>query len=857
MNLASLPLISIVIPTYNSAKFITEALESVFAQTYSNYEVIVVDDGSTDDTQQVLESYQNKISYTYQENQGVAAARNKAIAIATGELIAFLDADDLFLPDKLQHQVNLFLTQADLGMVVSGWRIAKEQGEIVGDVALWKNLPELDLKTWLYWKPVLPSATMVRRQWLLKVGGFAGETIPVEDVECFLELITQGCKAAWCPFIDTIYRQVNADSACRNTLQRVESLKLLHQRYFAKADLPAGIRQAENKVVYSNLVWSAWHLYQNGYEQKMSDYLRQSLSYTTQSAGSISLNWLESFGSFGDLEQTQLNTYELTKTAAWQELIADTLATKQPQVSVIIPAYNSAKYISDAIASVLAQTYTDYEIILIDDGSTDNTEAVVAPYLKQIRYFKQSNQGVSAARNRGIYLARGEFVAFLDADDLIMPHKLEQQAEIMEQPEIGIVNSGFRLITEDGEEISDTERWHSIPELTPEVWLMQKPVLPSAMMFRRDWLLQVGGFDPRFFASEDVELVLRMAIEGCQSVWHKKVTTYYRQHEDSATKGNPVKQAANAEWMQDCFFAREDLPESMRRLETQSRYDFLVWIACVLYQKNCVDEAIAYLQKSLKYTPYNWTETIAQWVNSFRNSGELNAISFDAYALSKLPQWQQLILNLRTANILNVYAEQATAYQLAANQQPEAAEASLYAAAYGNLATKLIAENDLEQAVIWLRRAISLDPDNYWYYQRLGDAAIKTYDLETAIVNYRLAVRLQPGNELFQNQLNIALELQQRWQELTSYCQELITNPLADGRLKILMVFPYPPHPPHTGGAAMRMFEQIKYFGSRHHLTVVAFIFEESDYQSKYQLEQYCDRALYSQVRYADCTQLW
>lgn len=825
MNPISSPHVSVVIPTYNSAKFLTQALNSVLNQTYTNYEVIVIDDGSTDKTREALKPYLSQIKYIYQDNQGVAAARNKGIATATGKLIAFLDADDLFLPDKLQQQVSIFANQPHIGMVVSGWHLTDEQGEIIDDVELWHSLPQLDLHSWLYWKPVLPSATMIRRNWLQKVGGFPDATIPVEDVECFLELILQGCKATWCKHIGTIYRQVNPNSLCRNTLRRVQSLEFLHQRFFAKADLPSSIRKEENNVNYCNLVWSAWHLYQSGYEVEMSDYLRKSLSYTSQSAGEISLNWIESFENYCEQQNLQLDTYKLTQTAGWQELIMDTLATRQPKVSVMIPAYNSAKYLSEAIASVLDQTYTDYEIIVINDGSTDNTQGVIAPYLGKIRYFEQENQGVSATRNRGIYLSRGDLIAFLDADDIFMPHKLEQQVAILEtQPEIGIVNSGFRIITEDGEEVADIERWHTIPDLTPEICLLHKPVLPSAMMFRRDWLIKVDGFDPRFFASEDVDIVLRMVALGCRSTWLRAITVYYRQHESSASWRNPIKQVANAELMHDCFFARSDIPESMRRLERQSKYDFSVWIACVLYQAGCIPEMITYLQKSLECTPYSWPETITQWLNSFRNSAKLNARPFDAYALSKLPEWQQLILSMRISKIFDNYSVKATEYQELALQKPETKKNTLYGAVYAQLGQKLMLENDLEQAVIWLRKAIALEPSNCWYQDRLADTLVKLYDLDTAIAIYRRAIRLKPNYEPFKAKLSSTLALHQRWQELTAYCQQLIDNPVSDDSLRMLMIFPYPPYPPQKGGAAIRMFEQIKYFGSRHHLTVVSFV---------------------------------
>ncbi len=95
-----------------------------------------------------------------------------------------------------------------------------------------------------------------------------------------------------------------------------------------------------------------------------------------------------------------------------------------PAVSVIIPAYNCSVYLPEAIESVLTQTYTDIEIIVVDDGSTDDTPEVVAPYLDRIRYIRQSNKGLPAARNTGIRASGGEFVALLDGDDSWLPEKL-------------------------------------------------------------------------------------------------------------------------------------------------------------------------------------------------------------------------------------------------------------------------------------------------------------------------------------------------------------------------------------------------------------------------------------------------
>ena len=112
----------------------------------------------------------------------------------------------------------------------------------------------------------------------------------------------------------------------------------------------------------------------------------------------------------------------------------------EPRVTVVIPTYNRAKVILRALETAFAQTYRNLEIIVVDDGSTDDTTAVLAPYWERIHYIHQSNQGASAARNRGIQEATGEFIAFLDSDDEWLPAKLERQIELLEaRPDLSFV----------------------------------------------------------------------------------------------------------------------------------------------------------------------------------------------------------------------------------------------------------------------------------------------------------------------------------------------------------------------------------------------------------------------------------
>jgi glycosyltransferase involved in cell wall biosynthesis len=174
-----------------------------------------------------------------------------------------------------------------------------------------------------------------------------------------------------------------------------------------------------------------------------------------------------------------------------------------PLVSVIIPSYNAARFLPDALESVLAQTYPHYEIIVVDDGSTDNTAQVVQPYLLRIRYLKQDNRGIGAARNAAIAMSRGDFIALLDADDLWLPHKLALQVSLM-LPETGLVGSS-RAETDPSGTLT---RGVSYEEL-----LVRNRFCASSVLFRRGCIDDLGGFNDTgdCFGVEDWELWLRIS----------------------------------------------------------------------------------------------------------------------------------------------------------------------------------------------------------------------------------------------------------------------------------------------------------------------------------------------------------
>jgi glycosyltransferase involved in cell wall biosynthesis len=208
-----------------------------------------------------------------------------------------------------------------------------------------------------------------------------------------------------------------------------------------------------------------------------------------------------------------------------------------PAVSIIIPAYRAAGYIADALSSVFAQTFTDYEVIVVNDGSpdTDEFERVLEPYRNRIVYIKQENRGVSAARNAAIRVARAPFLAQLDPDDLWEPDYLAVQMETIERdPSIDVLYPNalvFGDMPEAGRKFMDVAP--SDGEVTFERLVMQECTVMTCVTARRDVVLQAGMYDETLNCSEDFDLWLRIVKQGGRISYHRRVLVRYRRHRGS------------------------------------------------------------------------------------------------------------------------------------------------------------------------------------------------------------------------------------------------------------------------------------------------------------------------------------
>jgi glycosyltransferase involved in cell wall biosynthesis len=177
-----------------------------------------------------------------------------------------------------------------------------------------------------------------------------------------------------------------------------------------------------------------------------------------------------------------------------------------PKVSVVIPAYNAMRYLPETLESVLQQSFTDFEVLIVDDGSTDQIQRWVAQLSDgRVRLIAQENQGVAVARNTGIVQAQGEYIAFVDADDLWEPTKLEKQVQYLEaEPALGLVHTWMAVIDEQGQPTGRV----MTSKATGNVWthlVERNTVACASVMVRRTCFDQVGLFSPRDVCPVDVE----------------------------------------------------------------------------------------------------------------------------------------------------------------------------------------------------------------------------------------------------------------------------------------------------------------------------------------------------------------
>ncbi len=238
-----------------------------------------------------------------------------------------------------------------------------------------------------------------------------------------------------------------------------------------------------------------------------------------------------------------------------------------PIVSVLLPVYNAKKYVAPAIDSILAQTFTDFELIIIDDGSTDGSPAILQTYAardNRIRLISRENRGLIATLNEMLDLAKGTFLARMDADDISLPERLAHQVEFLQQhPDVVCVGGDYEIIDPAGRLVSRATMPEDNAEIQRRILSGSTIINHPCAMIRRDALRQIGGYDNTMVTVEDLDMLLRIGEIGNLANLREFVLQY-RFHPNSVS-------AQNALYQQE--MAQEACRRAWKRRGIEGRYD--------------------------------------------------------------------------------------------------------------------------------------------------------------------------------------------------------------------------------------------------------------------------------------------
>lgn len=448
------PKVSIIIPVYNGSTYMREAIDSALNQTYSNVEIIVVNDGSTDDTAEIAKSYGNEIKYFEKENGGVSTALNLGIQKMSGDYFSWLSHDDLYLPKKLETQINYLITHNLLNekvILYSNYYLIDENGNMLNNCI--KDHNELNQK---------PEYALLR-------GAVNGLTLLIpkaafdEHGEFDVNLKCAQDYLLWHKMFSS-YKPVHLP------------VTLVSSRFHTKQVTNTSPRV----ITEGNEVW-----------KMMIDSLSKEDKERLEDS-----EYLFYFNMAEFLKTTPYNeTQKYCEDKAKAIRNASKASGENTLVSIIIPFFNRTEEVNTAIKTALNQTHKNIEIILVNDKSTGDIESIrkIANDTKEITLIDlKQNVGPAGARNEGIKIAKGEYIAFLDSDDEFLPTKIEKQLKemlitkaVMSHTSYIRRMSGKETVVNSGVDNGDVRRKliHSCQIATPTVMLKKSYIDNNKLLF--------------------------------------------------------------------------------------------------------------------------------------------------------------------------------------------------------------------------------------------------------------------------------------------------------------------------------------------------------------------------------------
>jgi glycosyltransferase involved in cell wall biosynthesis len=559
-----MPSVSFIIPSHNRAGELPQTLDSLLAQTSGDWEVVLIDDHSTDGALDVARAYaardeRFRVVQLPDPKRGASTARNLALTLTRGAFIIFLDSDDLVSPTCVEHRAAYMRQHAELDFGIWRCQLFREQA---GDVPQHFNADtgadDLDRfltsdVPWQTTQPIwrrsaldrltlpMPSQGAIPKIWDESV-------LSGQDWEFHIRALALGMRYARIDETDCHWRMAGPD---RDSIGK-QSYGKAHARA-----RPSVVRKMYDLLSERNLLTeSRRHAFVALYFQA-ADNLARRVSRVEGRA-----TWRETLtlGLVDRKRWREVDRYLLLQRwpalaerrrlkimREWPRAMLPTrgkyflhapLPGHVPSVSVVMSAYNSAAYIRPAVESILDQGYRDIEFIIVDDGSTDGTGEILREYADgdcRIRLIQRENRGLTVSLNEGLSLAQGEFIARMDADDVALRDRLDAQVDYMRgHPDVALLGTKVMLIDPCGVELVEGEFHAGHTDIDGALLRGNGAAIyhPSTMI-RRSALTRVGGkYVERYNGAEDIELFLRLAEVGRVENLDQ-VLLQYRKHPQS------------------------------------------------------------------------------------------------------------------------------------------------------------------------------------------------------------------------------------------------------------------------------------------------------------------------------------
>jgi glycosyltransferase involved in cell wall biosynthesis len=481
------PLVTVGIPFYNAEQTLADAIRSVFAQTLIDWELILMDDGSTDGSLDVARSIEDPRVRVVCDGRhlALAARLNQITGLARGKFIARLDADDLMHPDRLQAQVSYLHANPAVDVVGTGMYILDGSGQPIAC----RRDREAPAARQLFVKGPLSHATVTgRRAWFLAYQYDESYTSTQDrELWCRAFATSRFANLVECYYFCSEISSFSLSKAARACLAEAR-MCAKHGPEYVGLPLAGLLVLAAILKIPAHACITALGLQPRVIRRRSQPLSREERVRAEEALSSVRSTALPLTSEPCHRTQPPLQP--------------------SPLLTVGISFYNAEQTLADAIRSVFAQTLTDWELILVDDGSTDGSLEIASSVAdSRVRVVSDGkNLGLSARLNQIALLARGEYLARMDSDDLMHPDRLEAQLDFLKrQPEVDVVGSGMLILDEDGCPVAKR-----LPQTRIDAqYVLLKGAFAHATIVGRLGWFQRNPYDSAFDGCEDRELWLR------------------------------------------------------------------------------------------------------------------------------------------------------------------------------------------------------------------------------------------------------------------------------------------------------------------------------------------------------------